>query len=1832
MGEWNWKKWLTGFLSAVLVFTSIMSTGIHVFATEITDPETSVEEVETDEEDDTVVPVEEETDGEVTQTVIEDNPDEEAGQQRKNSEEVITETEGENEEGELAGAEGVSGQVEEDEAESLTDEMLSLSAEDRLELMTSAGDIASGTYKDIAWVIDANGKLTVNGSGEFSECADKIYRAPWWDNSKQIKEAKIIVIGTVNASSMFADCNNLTSLDLTGFDTSNVTDMSNMFWQCHNLTNLDLTIFDTSKVVNMSCMFGGCMNLTKLDISGFDTSEVMNMSCMFLGCRNLIKLDVSRFDTSKVMDMQQMFDFCEKLTDLDVRGFDTRKVTNMLAMFEDCGSLTSLELDGFDTSTVEHMDRMFYGCSSLTNLDLSGFDVRNVKRMLFMLGGCENLTTIHSPYNIDTPVTLPRSSPTDNWFLSGGIKVTDLPRNLSYSVILGKNYIPEEPETELEGITINKKETASNIVPPKDKSMIQIIDGKTGEPISGARIWVGSEHWTRADGTVELNNTGLTTIQVEKDGYHRKAAKKKLEKGKCFTIILCPDTGDVEILSATLNLLGEDEDVLNGVAYLIHGDWDYTDGVDATFILTVESAGRAEKYQLIQNGKIIQENTTGIFNLKGKYSGDTSFYVDELSSGHAVSVRVYGRDDKEARISRKQELGIKVSEGSSISLDIKEMDGRGKIDLGDKLSVTIPGNIPILGGSRLDLGFEEKIKIAFNIDNSGKVRIALNMREFDTKDSAAWYDKKKEFSDLASRAKRLGDSASTFGGTPVSFGAGMYSVDGNIMGYGEGYIDDATNKFTSVNVGIIMSVKGGARYTQYYFLGFTPVYITYGGGISASATGEIGFSYVKGSGIQVNGGSLETEISPYITLEGGVGADGITSIGAYGKATLSWIHRYINRYNKVSLNGNVKVRAQVFIWSKVLAEFDGTWVLYDSNRRSSDDFLQGSGGGIDYFDMSGAELISMDYLDRREENAGISPLTAGGGEPGEVRVLDYAYEDASPQLIKAGNKLYLFYLDGVAGRSAQNQTALFYQFSSDNGASWSKAVRVDGGANETADYDFDVAVNGDKIYVVWSDAGKVYGDEILSMDSAQAIAQIGREMNLMFAVIDSGTGAVQTRTISTPNADLQPQTVVGSDGTVYVAWITNDVSSGKGLLSNENRMGICFASSAENYAVHSIALEGKQYPLTLDMGILNSQICIAADLDVDGDLNTQEDREIYTMNVSTGALARQTSNGFVDSVPLFGRVAGENLLFWYQDGNIAYTSNGQEVSLVFHQDNLPPIGQEFALLEGDNGKTAIAWTATSAEEDAGVDVYCSDGNGTVWRSAYKLGGIDSQYTTSLSGFMEGNDHRMAYLGSEYRESGLASHICMYTPLKRIDTSAAWYMEETATPGKICPFKLVVTNTGNTPVTEVSIQSSNNASGSVTTAKANPIMPGSSREFNWSILVPKDMTDIFYCDYTVTAYGETDLSDNVITVSVGEPDFSVEAYQDYSSGEMFAGVIVTNSGILSSDAILTVYKDEAHTEKLYETTMPGIAGGESKLTVLDLTVLDRDAQVFYFVVSDGKGMEIHTGNNEALLYIGKGAYLEDGQEIETPTPEPTTVPPVPTPEPTAVPTPVPTSAPTIRPTTAPPVIPTPVPTAMPTSEPSVRPTAVPPSSWPFLDVAVKPGNWRYDNVKFVYEYGIMTGVKADQFQPDVPLTRAQFASVIYRMAGTPKVSYKGIFTDVPAGKWYSDAIIWAYENGIVAGLGGGRYGVNENITREQMARMLMEFARVQGYDTSTRADFANFADGSQVSRWAAENMRWAVGSGIISGSTKDGKYYMNPKGEAKRVECAVMLTKFIQKYL
>ncbi len=166
---------------------------------------------------------------------------------------------------------------------------------------------------------------------------------------------------------------------------------------------------------------------------------------------------------------------------------------------------------------------------------------------------------------------------------------------------------------------------------------------------------------------------------------------------------------------------------------------------------------------------------------------------------------------------------------------------------------------------------------------------------------------------------------------------------------------------------------------------------------------------------------------------------------------------------------------------------------------------------------------------------------------------------------------------------------------------------------------------------------------------------------------------------------------------------------------------------------------------------------------------------------------------------------------------------------------------------------------------------------------------------------------------------------------------------------------------------------------------------------------------------------------------------------------------------------------------------------------------------------------------------------------------------------------------------------------------------------------------------------MNGIKAedgrrDIFQPDEPLTRGMFATVLYRMAGNPAVTYENRFSDVADGIYYSDAVIWAYQNNIVNGYSDGTFGVNQFITREQIAKMLMEFADKQGYDITASADLSEFPDVAQVSGWAGRYMKWAVGSGMINGQkSNDGNSYLNARGNATRAECAAMLTRFMQNY-
>ena len=184
-----------------------------------------------------------------------------------------------------------------------------------------------------------------------------------------------------NMSYMFSGCSSLISLDLSNFITSSVTDMNNMFSNCTNLESLNINNFNTSKVENMSRMFENCIRLTTLDLSNFDTSKVFSMTYMFCNCKSLISLTISNFNTIEVTDMSFMFAGCQSITDLDLRSFKTSNVIYMIKMFIDCFNLLSLDLSSFDTSNLIDLNCMFDCCYALTSYDLSSFYTSKVINM-----------------------------------------------------------------------------------------------------------------------------------------------------------------------------------------------------------------------------------------------------------------------------------------------------------------------------------------------------------------------------------------------------------------------------------------------------------------------------------------------------------------------------------------------------------------------------------------------------------------------------------------------------------------------------------------------------------------------------------------------------------------------------------------------------------------------------------------------------------------------------------------------------------------------------------------------------------------------------------------------------------------------------------------------------------------------------------------------------------------------------------------------------------------------------------------------------------------------------------------------------------------------------------------------------------------------------------------------------------------------------------------------------------------------------------------------------------------------------------------------------------
>ena len=182
----------------------------------------------------------------------------------------------------------------------------------------------------------------------------------------------------------------------------------------------------------------------------------------------------------------------------------------------------------------------------------------------------------------------------------------------------------------------------------------------------------------------------------------------------------------------------------------------------------------------------------------------------------------------------------------------------------------------------------------------------------------------------------------------------------------------------------------------------------------------------------------------------------------------------------------------------------------------------------------------------------------------------------------------------------------------------------------------------------------------------------------------------------------------------------------------------------------------------------------------------------------------------------------------------------------------------------------------------------------------------------------------------------------------------------------------------------------------------------------------------------------------------------------------------------------------------------------------------------------------------------------------------------------------------------------------------------PEPLPFTDVA--EGDWFHDSVRYVYDNGLMDGVGDGQFAPNATTNRAMVVTILYRLAGEPAVSGDVGFTDVAPGLWYTDAVAWAAQKGIVNGISETEFSPSGDLTREQLATILYRYAESAGYDVSASADLSGFPDAGDIQSYATEALSWAVAQGLLQGFEDDT---IRPGGTATRAQIATILMRFCQ---
>lgn len=1436
------------------------------------------------------------------------------------------------ESGEVFDAEQETGEEEQEE----TEDNVTATGEESVEASGKCGDNLTWTLKD--------GTLTISGTGEMNNWI----LSPWkgyGDITELIIEDGVTSIG----KAAFYDCKNLRGKLVIPSSVTSIGEEA--FVNCDGLIG-DLTIpFGVTNIGNHA--FQNC--------SGFSGKLVMPSSVMrigeyaFSGCSGF----------SGELTIPPNVKSILKYAFSDCSGFDGEliipsTVTSIgFRAFENCNGLSGRLILSSSVTSIERY--AFLGCSGFSGELTIPSSVTSIENYTF--SGCSGFSgTLKIPSSV-TSIGFGAFENCTN--LNGKIYIpknvtsisSDAFIGISNLVIFGDagSYAETYAEKfDIPFIVYGSNKLQNSNIELSECANIYVVDSELGIPVTGAFV----------NDTI-VDDNGHINVSIEKqekeqciyvtaDGYVSYISYKELKPNATYYISLTPTDGEFAVVYAKATIGDTTTNLLTDKIYLQHTSEDVSGSANKTTLdLEVRARGDVKNYTLIQDGVPIDSNAEGKFSLP-ILPKDSSNSLTSLAAQKSVSIKATNVNG-DTTIKR---IGIYISpEGAT---DIKEENKSGSFSIGSEISATLPDDIPFLGGGSVSYGLKNPLPFEMTVERNGQVKIAINK---DTSESMEAF--KEDYDKLSERAKNLSDAAAAFGGTPQSFGGGYFSAKVTAKGYGEGYIDMTKPGTVGIKVEVILSGKGNGGYTQYFMAGSIPIYVSVEAGAEVSGAATLSVN-CEDFVLQTEGGVGTLSGKIYLTAAAGVGVKKVISVGVSGTGACNYTWKPKDDYTKVWLNAYLELEADCFGWHmNIWKSPEATYAIYESKDPSG-----GEMGGRALTESLNAQLYKADdytVMDRSYLNQeAIAPLTAFSMGGSDTFVQSFVYPGADPKMVRAGDRFYLFWLQDIPSRNAENRAAVVYA-SSDDGANFTAPKQlVPESENQTHDNGIDVCVDGGKIYVCWQDAAKTFA-------SGADLNEVAGSQYISYAIVDASTGEVLSHETVTETAGcyLQPQIYV-NQGWAQIAWIQNSMTSADGLWGTDNQESLqkydAAAGKVETFPIG----EGREKIVSMDGAVGNSQAGVVYALDTDGDLQTISDRTIYfdSRLGSGGNRTPLTAGAGMNDNP----VAEGGRIFWYADGNISYTTVGSTAVQQIYEEARPDINGNFRVLsEGE--RTEIIWDAIAYETEK-VALYGISSTGEGWTSPYVIEQTDSEMTGTLTGSLRSGIPYIAYMHIRNQENGSKSSSLCVTQKKNVTDLAltyAGYEYEDFKPGQTLPISVELTNRGNNTVETVEMKMDGVNLGT----QGIHLNAGETGNFILEqYTVPAEMDSYGEHTLTVMADGESATSDNDYQIGIGYTDVKVLCSQRWQDEATWLDLSVLNDSDIASDVTLNIRGDKEDGEILYSEELGEIAGGKGVSMTVNLQPYE-DSCCTYFVEAVTGTEDVIEGNNIVFVYTGFGTDVSGG---------------------------------------------------------------------------------------------------------------------------------------------------------------------------------------------------------------------------------------------------------------